>query len=668
MRSLFALATFVILLQYAASAQSELGQNAPTLQVGLDNLAFTKGTLDAQLIMEIIAAKQSEIKIKLVQNMILDKLENSGGAVYSYADNVVRAVIEEKDHELRTRKVLENTINVVFVYAFCDYYVRNLKARGDVIRDALDVAAKELKATLPQTITSLTDLKNSLEVPTGKANVYLVEALAADQNSLPALILDIAAEVVRHNENFKQLGLLQISYSATYEFMNTYLDIDAKKQKALFDALGTIKNDMRIKLDAVSNLIGLLYYATNQFTFKYNQLNTSEFASEYLANVAKASTIDMVPVKTKLDLIINALTGAPDSEQSLQNDVEALSRVRQYIEKCIKFFGTTPDVTKNQSTLSDMLYAFHGKFIPMLSAMSFRHKEIPELVTLLTGSSELISANLWDKLTAIQDFTKKVEPFVLLAAKLYEFDRAQTISDYLKLVTELEGVFADSKIKSALSIVNSFVKDHASVKVNEDGKETLEFNVESFLLKLDKMKLDRWRPVQLSLTVGASSGFFTKPLMLGLDTLKSFSSISEKIGIKIKIFDWEFWKSRNPGETYEILGTSYVKTAAPKQPIVSDLHVMAFGSGLLYNILNTSTSKEFNAPLAGAGLGVTFFNALDMSLTASIPILPTESLKTSAEYVLLGLSFDIRLGEYLQRAREKRESNRQQKALSKAID
>jgi hypothetical protein len=92
-----------------------------------------------------------------------------------------------------------------------------------------------------------------------------------------------------------------------------------------------------------------------------------------------------------------------------------------------------------------------------------------------------------------------------------------------------------------------------------------------------------------------------------------------------------------------------------------------YGSGLLYNIINTGNSSVFRSPLIGTGLGITFYNSLDLNFTASVPIFSDRTLSKSFEYPLYSINFDIRIGEYFERLSKKRSDKATQKNLAKAI-
>jgi hypothetical protein len=110
--------------------------------------------------------------------------------------------------------------------------------------------------------------------------------------------------------------------------------------------------------------------------------------------------------------------------------------------------------------------------------------------------------------------------------------------------------------------------------------------------------------------------------------------------------------------------TVYKRLAAPKTPIVSNAHLLAYGSGLLYNITPTGTESEFKYPLVGISAGLTFFNDLDLNFSYGVPIISGLELQDYAKTPFFNIGFDIQFTEYIKRANHKRQAKKQVKQLA----
>ena len=64
-------------------------------------------------------------------------------------------------------------------------------------------------------------------------------------------------------------------------------------------------------------------------------------------------------------------------------------------------------------------------------------------------------------------------------------------------------------------------------------------------------------------------------------------------------------------------------------PIISDFYLFAYGSGLLYNIADLTTEGDhFNNSMVGIGVGLAFFNALDVNIWRASPMVAAASAVT----------------------------------------
>jgi hypothetical protein len=144
-----------------------------------------------------------------------------------------------------------------------------------------------------------------------------------------------------------------------------------------------------------------------------------------------------------------------------------------------------------------------------------------------------------------------------------------------------------------------------------------------------------------------------------IDTLKSVAFVSEKIGFKVKIVDFKWRRSFSVGETYQtrlFKKDRTVRKFMSNKPLVSDIYFVTYASGLLYKVANLTTEEEFNDPIAGVGLGVSFFNSLDLNLGYNWPLQSDNDFFDSfKKNGLLTIGFDIKITEYLSALGKKRQ-------------
>jgi hypothetical protein len=130
---------------------------------------------------------------------------------------------------------------------------------------------------------------------------------------------------------------------------------------------------------------------------------------------------------------------------------------------------------------------------------------------------------------------------------------------------------------------------------------------------------------------------------------------SEKIGVKFMFFDTKYTHSFEPGEWYQYKGKrSYRMWDEPvsKNPIITHGYLNAYFSGLLYNVVDLKTDKQFDYTFFGAGGGLTFFNNLDVNLGVGW-VMKDKFMELNQNNLFYSLSFDIPIFEYIKALRDK---------------
>ncbi|KOS07693.1 hypothetical protein AM493_17810 [Flavobacterium akiainvivens] len=671
----------LLLCAFNAYSQTDLKAKAPTLQVGLDNLTFTKGTLDAKLIMEIIAEKQKELKIKAIQNVFLAKVEPAGGAIYSFTNNVVKELLLESDQSLRTKKIMENTVNLVFAIAFLEYYLNNLDTES--IND-FNHLCKVYKVTLDAKDMGKVSLSNFLKKREDKNNTK--EGIA-DKDSyrveLLALLIDMAAETIRQDVKLKELGLMQISYSDTYEYLNRYKNPKIyAPEDAEYDILSeNLSRDMKERLGEITNYIGLVNYVVEHFSFRndklavFNKRGLNEKTGnkarpfEYTDENTTANSYSLSKSFSDLKDITHKLLeeriNVHANDTLGKTEINNLTQMYYYFDRASK---QVIDMDNDKEIMADILYTFYGEFMPLIKKQGYTSLEYINLLEEIDLASARIASVLLDKDDVFKLKDGKIDDFMLLAAKLYEFDKASTISDYIKLIEGIGYIFPSNNITNALSTVVSFVKDYSVTDKDKNGKEVLEFNIESFIVRLQRVKPYQHKAIEFNFTVGLNNAYFQHNVPLKDNTVANLSFVSEKIGVKWKLWDWAFYYTRNPGETYAYGDNVYVKKTPPHEPLISNIHLLAYGSGILYNVVNAKTDKEFDFPMAGVGAGITFSNALDLNISLGVPLMSQKSFQDLFYYKYINIGFDIQFLEYFDRLSEKQQAKKTQKLLAEAAE
>ena len=132
--------------------------------------------------------------------------------------------------------------------------------------------------------------------------------------------------------------------------------------------------------------------------------------------------------------------------------------------------------------------------------------------------------------------------------------------------------------------------------------------------------------------------------------------LARKIGFKLKIWDFKYLSSFEDADKFQywtscLFGIENVKTGSKptREPLLSDIHLLFYGSGILYTIINTKSEEEFKDPLIGTGIGFSFKNGLDFNISYGIPIISDQEFDAYGKLQFVNFGFDIQIGEYISR-------------------
>lgn len=760
---------------------------APTLQVGLSGLSFSRGNLDAALVAEIVAEKQKEVKMKLIKNMLLNKLGVDNGLFYAFIDQNIEILLTEKDEDTRVKNLLENVVNLAFVVSYAEYYVAGLKPNSNEWNNFKNLALSfgvddEL---FNKTKLSLKDFAKVKHQGTSAGSSLLTKDKQSEiRNRFIGVAIDLFAESVRLNSGLKSLGVLRTNYLQNYISMNAYLGLtDEAENPALhllvqtvesqlsttgfqqqIDVMGKIQlalqsgqsatlsadensvantyaDQLRNSINALT--IGITALPPDQKVFgeAYNEnyqraigtatfndfilrtyginipaldqvgktqwswlfrfldaqfkqqffsllLNKKSIADQVFDNVSNNLDIHIkyfgliksLATKGKdVDAILNELTTqfpCGDGATFFSNIDTKLRSARASITSIGQLTASEKKALEEAGSFADRLkYIQLNRYEFM---RQFEHEIRPSLISLSKYSLDFIDAgkNMEGFINCIQTTAASelksinidLNPsFITLFTKLDEFDKAETYAQFINHLSDAGDIFSDEEMRKSINKLLTFIRSYIKVTEGQNGERGLSLDVEGFLLNLQRIPYNRYSPISLAFTVGVNTAYFNKDLPLeDGNTLRNYSFIGEKIGVKFKLRDYKYLNSFSKGETFSYLGRSYIRTTAPREPVVSNIHILLYGSGLLYNLVNTGTTNDFNSPLVGAGLGVTFFNDLDLNISVGTPVVKNKAFLDKELPYYFNIGFDIQFIEYFNRLSEKRKDNQTQKKLSEA--
>ncbi|MGV3698029.1 hypothetical protein [Flavobacterium sp.] len=133
-------------------------------------------------------------------------------------------------------------------------------------------------------------------------------------------------------------------------------------------------------------------------------------------------------------------------------------------------------------------------------------------------------------------------------------------------------------------------------------------------------------------------------------TINDVSFVSEKLGLKIILADFGYSRCHKPNEPYLYRGKLRYWETPVVAPLINDIYISIYGSGILYNVVNLKSKENFNFGLVGINAGVTFFNGLEVNVSLAEPIIDR---RFSPENTMFIVGVDIPIFEYIKALNKK---------------
>lgn len=264
-----------------------------------------------------------------------------------------------------------------------------------------------------------------------------------------------------------------------------------------------------------------------------------------------------------------------------------------------------------------------------------------------------------------QGHTSGLDPrkFLEFVYRLNQLDRAETYDYLFKTLNDAGNIIGDKGRARAFNVIVNNLKRYSVINTTE---ERIDVDVEGIITDLYENYAERggsW--IVPHLNIGLNQAVFADPkgFTVGDSTqLYNLSYASEKLGVRFKLINWRRRYATLPGESKNWRRTAKFKSVKDHnryrtyvaEPLISDLYLAAYGSGLLYNVVNTKTSKDFDAPIGGCSVGLSFFSGFDLSFGVARAFAPGQ--RSFDDGLLWTFGFDVRLTDYIKQVQERRKA------------
>jgi hypothetical protein len=616
----------------------------------------------------------------------------------------MNVLLESESKEAIKKNLLKNSANLALIYGFSELY--------------LQIASRMCQPQLHELLSKFDAKKYAGEFKCNGANdenlkIKLVDlkkyklAVNDDSISFSAFFIDIAFEVLRNNKEVTEtLGFLTNPFPLDKDFYierSAYFKVQAELGKEVEEFRKRLTEEVDILLSNYI-LIRKLYQSDknldaliSDYKKEINAIVTStnknllprDSIDRNNSTVLVPNLFNALVEKTKSiyeDLQQISATPQVDATRNTDRsgntavvvaaDVESRQNLSEEIAKVMAAFSRF--VGKDTTFDQNDLYYIESSTKPLLLKLVTERNLNSKYLYIADEFDQLITykllKNLKDRLegSKFKDLSKAklstLSDLLELITRLDELDKVETYEYVIKTIQDISEIFPEKKLGM---YVKTLVDNLERYTIINQEEKKVEIAVEDIITHIyDKYANRESKIFNLYFSIGVNQSItsnFTYQSLLpdsagfDVDTLKSVAFVSEKIGFKIKIIDFKWRRSFSVGETYETRLFRQARTVRKfesNKPLVSDIYFVGYASGLLYKVANLTTKEEFNDPIAGIGLGVSFFNSLDLNLGYNWPLRSDNDFFESFEKNgLLTIGFDIKITEYLTALGKKRQKN-----------
>ncbi len=328
---------FFTLLSFSSRAQV-----SPTLGVGLEQLTMNKGTIDVQVLTEIIMEKQKELKEEALKRYLFRLFPDNSYTTKHYLQSAIHILLNEKNPHVIEKELLELTTNYAVALGVANAYKREILPDGYVfkssnkeinilLKDVNDRIVSNIKDIYPNgldfnLLVDVVALSLSESAEIKKKGFYKNKINYTEGNLYRRLV---GSDVVLHDlfQNLKvaitkEVDTYVVNFEIIKEYFEKYKDtkevnIIEKLEKDYVRQINTIATEGAISMASIIKEMEL--DASTSMAFK-NYFN----ANNDLAQAKKHNDL----VRNTLFEIENAITGLKIAPKNEEEYNKALSSIQ----------------------------------------------------------------------------------------------------------------------------------------------------------------------------------------------------------------------------------------------------------------------------------------------------------------------------------------------------
>ena len=671
--------TLMLMLNFPNQLKAQLPGPA-TLSAGLNAVTGSKGVIDTEVLADVILEKQIEVKRELIKKGVSKTLQGKSYAFWEYGYLTIEALVEGNNQKIITQKLLEQAANLYMVYEFANFGLSIKEVRDNLSLVDCGGECKSLNANSPKVPCKhvYNDSTKFYELPLKVRRAYL------------DVIYDVLinnTEVTRKHGFFKNRLPFGVR---TYNQLSKYKTANANNSVRLNKVHQIVKDYLSSYMEHYYIIDKVLYTVDKQkpknkikiTDWTKDVVNTKDVSVEKLADQLKVSTdylsIDL-PKKIKAftdsvqgilvpknKIEISGLTSLAQPPKSLGQISEVLTEIDGFAERV---------ENDPERVFEEDLYYIEKKVRPMVGNLVVMANLDPQFLEDLKQTEKHIKAILVNKvekseearIVDIINYNALQEKNNLPTDALWKLDNAhsyEVILDELRTMSSVDStLFGENGQLSSVGLLLSILKQIDLNMLTDADLLTLEIDVEEVIIWMydkfiEKVTSRRFTPY---FTIGLNySNIKSTAPSDNEERQNNFSYASEKIGFQLKLWDikrqrieQEIKPKKQPYTEFKFYN---------QDPVVSNVHWIGYVSGVLYTLVDASTNQEFDSPLAATGIGLTFFNSLELNFSH---VWPLDVSQSASHARFFQVSFDVKITDYIMASRKKRLALKKQKQLLK---
>lgn len=507
-------------------------------------------------------------------------------------------------------------------------------------------------------------------------NTYLLDHLKPAQESaikpnvesaqaLNFILVDLVYDVLIHSEQVANLGFFvneNTLNKSIYAAQNKYQRYIQSHQGT---PLAAALINLRQRISSEINLLFRTYTLLNDIAQKELSINDMSTLYQAYDNLPAfiSSCQNLLRLQDTLAAFTPRVPGGYNIDSIAAEADLLFNKLKTFLIKAQALKENMVEYDHSLFSSNDLLFMMR-KAYPTLTKISLLTNTDKKLFGSLDSVYRYI---LYQHIRYIYEETKQFNPallyqkvnaysdFVELLTNLNDLDKAPSYEAILKVIQNAGALFNSYTHTKMFNAVVNNIEKYTIINAEENR---IYVDVESIILAIyNKFANQENHTVDFYFSLGLNQSLSLEPdfKYLASDTLNNFGFAAEKIGLKFKIINIKRRRQYEVGEMAPVLFNKYgytqVRKIRSKAPLINDVHLIVYGSGLLYNIINTKTSSQFNSYLVGTGLGLSFYNGLDLNVSMNIPLGNDAAFKDvinpGNSYRMFTFSLDIRIDEYL---------------------